>query len=118
MKYFYFISLLASNCSAGLSYYVNTFAGTMKKGFGDGSLSNAEFISPNSISMDSESTMYIADMGAHTIRRIKDNHVTTIAGMPGLPGLENGFATVSRLNMPTDIVVDPLGRLIIADSNI
>lgn len=77
----------------------------------------AQFIELTGIAADDEGTIFVADAGAHRIRKIEDGIITTIAGNgeAGFSG-DEGPATFARLNLPTAIALGPDGALYIADS--
>ena len=59
-----------------LSRMTSVFAGTIEREHIDGTLSNAEFVSPESIAVTDGGTIYITDSGL--LRRISGNYVETI----------------------------------------
>jgi sugar lactone lactonase YvrE len=102
-----------------ITLYVSDYAGQAgTSGFGGGSLSDARFVSPASIGIDMFGTMWVADMGASTIRRIAKGIVATIAGEPGVTGSEDGPAAAAELNHPRALTVGPGGGTVyIADTD-
>jgi sugar lactone lactonase YvrE len=66
--------------------------------------------------MDGEDTVWVADSGNHTIRRISNGIVTTIAGSAGISGSADGRGTEARFHTPTAIAVDGRGNLYVCDS--
>jgi sugar lactone lactonase YvrE len=97
---------------------VTTLAGTAgQAGFADGQGSSARFNSPRGIVAAPDGSIYVADSGNHTIRRIThDGLVTTVAGEAGVPGSNDGSARVAHLNTPSGIDIDSHGDFIIADT--
>lgn len=78
---------------------------------------NARFSSPRSLVIDSTNTLYIADTGNHTIRKIDNlQAVTTFAGSPGLTGNTDGTGAAARFSSPRGVIRDGTGTLIVADS--
>jgi len=71
---------------------VSTLAGLARSaGSADGAGSTARFDHPWGVAVDPSGTVYVADMGNHTIRKVTPNGVvTTLAGMPGTPGSSDG----------------------------
>ncbi|WP_161554745.1 immunoglobulin domain-containing protein [Ereboglobus luteus] len=81
-------------------------------------------------------TLYVADTGNNTIRkialgwyldrdpitnvqtrtRISKSDVTTIAGLYGVSGADNGSGADARFNQPSGIAVDRLGAIYVADT--
>jgi hypothetical protein len=102
-----------------LPLYVSDFAGQAGvSGFDNGALSDARFVSPASLGIDMFGTMWVADMGASTIRRISKGTVTTIAGEPGVPESTDGPASAAGLNHPRALAVGPGGGTVyIADTD-
>ena len=93
---------------------VTTLAG-LAGSFGstDGTGSAARFGGPQAIAVDGTGTLYVADTGNSTIRKITAGGVvTTIAGCPGCIGSENW----GRFNMPSGIAVNAKGDLYVADT--
>ncbi len=81
-------------------------------GSADGKGSAARFNAPRGIVTAPDGTLFVADSGNHTIRRIAtDGTVTTIAGEPGVPGSDAG-----HLNTPSGIDIDARGQLFICDT--
>lgn len=99
--------------------YVSDYAGQAGvSGFDGGALSDARFVAPFSLGIDMFGTMWIADMGASTIRRIADGIVTTIAGEPGVTGSIDGIAISAELNHPRALAVGAGGSAVyIADTD-
>jgi sugar lactone lactonase YvrE len=97
---------------------VTTFAGSPGAGPDvDGSGTAAHFDVPLGIAIDSAGTLYVADFGAHTIRRIApDRTVTTLAGLSGTPGSSDGRGSAARFRGPTSLKVMPGGSVVVADS--
>jgi sugar lactone lactonase YvrE len=85
-------------------------------GFADGAGSVARFMVPRGIASDAVGNVYVADSGNQAIRRITpDGNVTTIAGVPGVAGSNDGAAAVARFRDPPGIAVDAAGNLYVAD---
>jgi sugar lactone lactonase YvrE len=62
-------------------------------------------------------TLFIADAGAHQVRKVSpDGIITTVAGTgaAGYSG-DHGLATAAQINGPADVAVDATGNLFIAD---
>jgi sugar lactone lactonase YvrE len=98
---------------------VTTYAGTpLETGSLDGRGIGAKFYLPFGIAIDPVGDLYVADSGNHTIRRItKDREVTTICGVPGSAGMNDGQCSVARMNRPSGIAILPDGSLMIADTD-
>lgn len=98
--------------------FVEHFAGVDgEAGSNDGPAAVARFNTPRGIAGAPDGSVYVADSGNHTIRRIgPDGSVTTVAGEPGEAGSADGPARAARLNTPAGIDVNAKGELFIADS--
>ena len=97
---------------------VSTFAGkTGTAGAADGSAAHASFDLPKGIATDGIS-LYLADLNNHTIRKIdiESGMVTTIAGMAGKKGSNDGKGAAARFNRPYGITTDGTS-LYVTDSN-
>jgi sugar lactone lactonase YvrE len=82
----------------------------------DGPVGSARFNAPEGVAIDSDGAVYVADTANHTIRKIVNGVVTTVAGRAGLADAVDGSGSVARLNRPSGIRCDSRGRLWIADS--
>jgi streptogramin lyase len=98
---------------------ITTLAGTGAKGAQDGPAGQATFNGPKAIRCDSQGNVYVVDTENHSIRKIdaKSLQVSTVAG--GRKGSEGdgGDALRAGLDRPHGCVIDPQGRIYIADSN-
>ena len=101
-----------------LPVYVSDYAGQAGvRGFADGALNDATFDSPAALGIDMKGTIWVADSGMSTLRRISKGVVTTIAGQPGVPGTDDGPATFAGLNHPGALAVSASGDVVyIADT--
>jgi sugar lactone lactonase YvrE len=99
---------------------VTTFAGHRGGGCGsaDGMGTAAQFLFPTGIAIDSTDTMYVADSGNNTIRKVTSAAVvTTLAGLAGVVGGADGTGSAARFWNPRGIAVDSAGTTIyVADS--
>ena len=82
----------------------------------DGPVGSARFNAPEGVAVDADGAVYVADTANHTIRKIVNGVVTTVAGRAGLADAVDGSGLVVRLNHPSGIHCDAKGRLWIADS--
>src|SRR5215469_7798658 len=89
---------------------ISTIAGKLgKSGSSDGPGSQARFRYPRGIAVDASNTIFVADTGNNTIRRITpEGVVTTVAGLAGTAGSANGTGKNARFNFPVGIAVDRL----------
>jgi sugar lactone lactonase YvrE len=97
---------------------VTTLAGTAGiSGSADGTGGNAQFSDPSGVAVDNAGNVYVTDTNTSIIRKItRAGAVTTLAGMPGVTGADDGTGTAARFNHPQDVAVDGTGNLYVADS--
>ena len=106
--------------------YVRLFAGAPgQSGFVDGPVSQARFFQPSGLYMTGDGRLYVADSANHSIRRIQNGVVSTIAGRPGEQirfsdyfegGFVDGPNEQARFNFPRDVAMLEDGSLVVADS--
>ena len=100
---------------------ITTIAGLGKPGYGGdfGPADKALLKYPFGISHDNKGNFYIADRGNNRVRKIDQRGIiTTIAGDGTHSfGGDYGPANQSSLAFPTDVIVDSLGMVYIADRN-
>jgi RHS repeat-associated protein len=85
---------------------------------GDGGPATDAYIIPLGLALNAQGNLFITDQGHSRIRMVgPDGIITTVAGtgMEGFSG-DGGPATAANLRSPYDVVVDPQGNLLIADS--
>lgn len=98
-------------------YFVDTLAGAGNPGANDGPAGSAHFNAPRGVASAPDGSVYVADTGNHTIRRISpDGIVTTVAGEAGVAGSNDGVATQAHLNSPSGLDVNELGEVFIGDT--
>jgi len=100
---------------------ITTFAGTGLTGYsGDGgSATAAWFYYPLGLAVDSSGNVYISDSNNSVVRKVNTNGIiSTYAGnhAPGYSG-DGGPATSAQLSTPGGLIFDPVGNLLICDSN-
>lgn len=97
---------------------INTVAGNGKPNFaGDNGPATSAQIDPVAVALDSTGNLYIADGLNYRIRKVDTNGIiTTIAGngTEGDVG-DNGPATSAEIDFVTDLAVDNLGNVYLAD---
>jgi uncharacterized repeat protein (TIGR01451 family) len=101
---------------------VTTLAGTFtfndNYGSADGTGHAARFYSPWGIAVDAKGTLYVADYGNDTIRKITSTGVvTTLGGVPGANGMKDANGSGARFWYPAGIASDATGKIYIADRN-
>jgi sugar lactone lactonase YvrE len=96
---------------------VTTLAGTARrKGSEDGVGTAARFYHPAGLAVDARGSVYVADNGNHTIRKIaSDGMVTTLAGQAHHHGGTDGLGSTARFLFPTGVAVDVSGNVYVAD---
>ncbi len=98
---------------------VLTFAGTAgQSGSTDGTGANARFYLPTDVAVDGSGNVYVADNGNETIRKITSaGVVTTLAGVAGVSGSNDGPKLSAHFNGPSGVRVDSAGNVYVADTN-
>ncbi|MDN5200524.1 NHL repeat-containing protein [Fulvivirgaceae bacterium BMA10] len=98
-------------------YVVTTFAGNGLAGFENGTNLNAQFHSPNALTVDEAGNLYVADGYNHSIRKIDPSgEVRTISGN-GESGYEDGRLDNARFTNPQGVAFDLTGNLLVAEKN-
>ncbi len=90
--------------------FIYTLAGTGKEGYGgDGEVANIANLRRPWDAFPAGGVLYISDKDNHIIRKVaKDGKISTIAGLPGVPGYYGDVlaATEEKLNTPYGIWSD------------
>ena len=82
-------------------------AGSPTLGFQDGVGGSARFNGPQGIAVDISNNVYVTDCGNAVIRKITpDQQVSTIAGMPGTPGIADGADLAMQFDFPVGIDIE------------
>jgi hypothetical protein len=71
---------------------------------------------PSGLAVAPDDSVIIANTGAHTIVRVDDGGVTTIAGKPDESGNRDGRAEAARFNAPVGVAVAADGTIYVADT--
>lgn len=97
---------------------VTTYAGEAgQAGAANGQGTRARFRGPTGLAADAAGNLYVADTLNHLIRKIApDGTVSTVAGLEGVTGINDGTTATALFNQPTGLAVDTSGVLIVADS--
>lgn len=98
---------------------VTTLAGSsLQAGSADGPALQALFRRPVAIAAGADGSLYVADSGNNTIRKIdSQGNVTTIAGLAGTSGSANGTGSAARFSVPSGIAIDRAANVYVADRN-
>jgi hypothetical protein len=96
---------------------VTTLAGLAgSTGTTNGAGSTARFSYPSGAAVDSGGNVFVADAGNHSIRKVTSaGVVTTLAGLAGSPGANNGTGSAARFDYPYGVAVDSGGNVYVAD---
>jgi streptogramin lyase len=98
-------------------YTFITIAGSAGYGSADGTGNAAQFAFPGSVAMDSVGNVYVADTANNTIRKVSPaGVVTTLAGLAGCTGTNDGTGSAARFYLPNGVAVDGAGNLYVADT--
>ena len=82
----------------------------------DGPTTSALFNAPSAIAADSAGTLYVADTGGNTVRKIASGNVTTLAGQTGRSSSVDGKGSAARFEDPYAVAVDGSGNVYVADA--
>jgi len=86
-------------------------------GAADGTGSAARFNSPSGVALDGAGNLYITDRYNHNIRKMTPALVvTTLAGLAGVSGTNDGVGSAARFNCPEGIALDGATNLYVADN--
>jgi streptogramin lyase len=97
---------------------VSTIAGLLHRRGSTAGLgtNSARFWSPFGIAIDNADNIYVADTGNNTIREISPaGMVSTLAGLAGQAGTNDGVGSLARFRNPWDVAVDNSGSVYVAD---
>jgi uncharacterized protein (TIGR03437 family) len=107
---------LAAADTTAASYIIQTVAGSDNSGDGGSALA-AGLSQPEGIAVDRSGDVYVADAGAHRVRKITTGgSIQTVAGtgVAGFAG-DGGPGNAALLNQPYGLALDSAGNLYIAD---
>lgn len=95
----------------------STFAGLADQtNSQDGAGSSARFAQPLGVAADAAGNTYVADCGAHTVRKIDPSgNTTTLAGTAGQSGGQDGVGAAARFYCPRGLAADSSGNIYVTD---
>ena len=113
-------SVIRKLASTGTNWAVTTIAGLAGSfGSADGTNSDARFNYPVGLAVDSSNNLYVTDQVNSTIRKLTPAGtnwvVSTIAGVAGYYGTNNGTGSSARFYYPAGIAVDSACIVYVAD---
>ena len=108
-------AILKRSPSGGLTRVAGAAPGY---GNADGTGSAARFLFPQGVGADDAGEVFVADTANHIIRMItRDGVVTTLAGLAGAAGADDGVGSAARFNTPEAVAVDKSGsNIYVADT--
>ncbi len=104
----------------GTNWIMTTLAGQSgNPGTNDGTGTNAQFDFPAGVAVDRATNLYVCDQLNSTIRKVTPVGanwvVTTLAGLPGSVGTNDGTGSAAQFNSPGSVAMDQAGNLYVAD---
>src|SRR6266446_4793586 len=114
-------SLVGFSAAARAQQYLfTTIAGRAGQAMSvDGTNGEARFNFPSGIAIDGSSNLYVGDTSNNTIRKVTPMGanwvVTTIAGLAGSVGSNDGTNSDARFYHPNGVAVDAAGNLFVVD---
>jgi hypothetical protein len=95
---------------------VQLFVGGGANGSADGTGSLARVDAPSGIALDASGSLWVADTGNHTIRKVTPSRVvSTVGGRPGFSGSQDGTGPTALFDEPWGIAVDTSGSVFVTD---
>ncbi len=95
---------------------VTTFAGLPGTPGNANGTTTARFRLPGAVAVDTAGSVYVADTGNHTIRKITSGCVvSTLAGLAGTAGAVDATGTAARFSSPAGVAVDGSFNVYVTD---
>lgn len=94
---------------------VTTIAGRGVMGYDNGSIATATFTNPRGIAVDDNGNIYVSEYYGHTIRKISNGQVSTLAGT-GTYGANDGTGTAASFGYPVGMRIDSDDNILLASS--
>jgi sugar lactone lactonase YvrE len=95
---------------------VSTLAGGSIAGFADGNGSIAQFYYPTGVASDAQGSIYVADGGNNSIRKISPGGVVSTLAGSGTQGFANGNGNAAQFYFPIGMASDAQGNIYVADT--
>jgi len=107
---------------AGTNWMVSTLAGLAGvPGSADGTNDQARFDHPSAVAVDNVGHLFVTDSFNHTLRKLTavgtNWVVSTVAGLAGVAGSDDGANIQARFEVPEAIAVGSSGELYVTDRN-
>jgi hypothetical protein len=117
--YSYAIRKVTPVATAGVTnWVVSTLAGSPQGGgSANGTGTTARLGNPYGVAIGRTGTVFVADSGNYTIRRVSPSGVvTTLAGSNGVSGVTDGTGSAARFYFPSGVTVDNADNVFVADT--
>lgn len=95
---------------------VSTVAGNGRQGNKEGAAEEAEFVYPTGVAAAPDGSLYVADRGAHRIKRVTPTGIVMIVAGTGEPGYHDSLAYFAKFNQPMMVAADNGGNVYVADA--
>lgn len=95
---------------------VSTVAGSGRQGNKEGPALESEFVYPTGVAVAPDGSLYVADRGAHRIKRVTPAGIVMIVAGTGEPGTHDSLSYFSKFNHPMAVAVDDVENIYVADA--
>ncbi|HSO76408.1 MAG TPA: hypothetical protein VLU47_16360, partial [Blastocatellia bacterium] len=96
---------------------VETFSGSGNPGADDGPAHIAKFLQPIALVFDTDGTLYVSDVGLHSVRRIDPNGSVSAFAGGNNPKHRDGTGVFARFDSPRGLTIDTQRRILyVADT--